>query len=691
MFLNKSVILSLLLAFFLVGCSGSDDFGLGNGQPGTDVPGSTDETGAGEDSTTPDIVSPQIGSGSEDSFVNGVLTTGLAEGTELSFGGTTSISVSLVDSNNGNTLIPTPTLISFTSTCVDQGLATISETATTTAGVATVLYNATSCSGSDTVTATLTLSVSTEVTTKTASVTFDISSLDLGTGSGDSFTSGGISTSLGNADLSFGGDAVVSVNVVDSKDNSLFTATPVTVNFSSTCFENAKSTIDTSVISANGTAVATYSAIDCEGVDVITASLNDGTVASTSITVAGQVLGALEFVSAAPASLALKGSGSSSIPEVSTISFSLKDQTGAPMAGKTIQYALSTEVGGIALAQDSSVTNSQGLTSVKLNAGGVNASVVVTASVEIENSDGSFSTTSTTSKPISILGGIPDQDSFSIAVETFNPRAWDEFGTTSSITIFAADRFNNQARDGTQISFITNAGAIVGACELSGGSCSVNWNSQLPRPTTGLVRILARTTGEESFTDTNVNGLFDLNEQVTTNLSEAFLDINGNAIRDDDEFFSDFNNNGVYDVKSGTKFQGAGCSVAATDDGNCAKLVDVRATATLCMSGDLLNITNDAVGAVDLTLGQQTVVFNIADLRGLTPPQGTTVSVSAEDAEIVFGDQVEIPNECRDSGFSFAVTVKTPDNPTEPTGSLVVEVTQPDGIVIRSDVTLITL
>src|SRR5690606_33988970 len=174
MLLKKSVILPLLFVFFLAGCSGSDGFGLGNGEGG-DTGGSTggtDNTGGSGD-TTEEVI-PQLGSGSGDAFDAGVLTTTLAGGGELSYGGSTTSSASLVDSNDGNSLIATPMLITFSSACAEQGLATIGASATTTAGVATVSYTATSCTGSDTITATAGEGNS----IVTASVTFDISSLD---------------------------------------------------------------------------------------------------------------------------------------------------------------------------------------------------------------------------------------------------------------------------------------------------------------------------------------------------------------------------------------------------------------------------------------------------------------------------------------------------------------------------------
>ncbi|WP_197483139.1 hypothetical protein, partial [Oleiphilus sp. HI0128] len=69
----------------------------------------------------------------------------------------------------------------------------------------------------------------------------------------------------------------------------------------------------------------------------------------------------LAFVSADPSTIALKGSGSSAHPEVTTVTFSLNDATGEPMAGETIEYSLSTNVGGITfpngLSTYSSVTD----------------------------------------------------------------------------------------------------------------------------------------------------------------------------------------------------------------------------------------------------------------------------------------------------------------------------------------------
>jgi hypothetical protein len=508
--------------------------------------------------------------------------------------------------------------------------------------------------------------------------------LDLGTGFGDSFSTGGLTTSIGSSQLSYGGDAVITVNVVDSSDNSLYTDGSVTVSFTSICALQEFSTIDATVITTTGVAVATYSANSCEGFDTISATLNNNATATAIIDVAGQVLGALEFVSATPSSISLSGSGSSANPDLSTVSFSLKDKTGAAMAGETITYKVSTEVGGISLSSSSSVTDADGVTSIQLNAGGVNVSVVVIASVEVDNGDGTTSTTTTTSDPIAILGGIPDQNSFSISVETVNPTSWDYDGVTSAITVRAADRYNNQARDGTQISFITDGGSIIGACQLAGGACSVNWTSQDPRPSTGLIHILARTAGEESFTDSNSNGKYDIGEIVEEHLNEAFLDVDGSGTRNNDnEFFSDFNNNGSYDLKGNTNFKGTNCTNAAIAAGHCANLVDVRQETFLCMSADEVTLTTDAVGNVVDTANVNEyaeVTLIIKDENGLTPPQETKITISIEDGEIISGGTPSIGNACSTDGFVTTIRVGPDDDVATAFGTLTISVEQNNGV-----------
>lgn len=638
-----------------------------------------------EISPDPEVIEV-LGVGSGEAFQPREMLTGIAEGETLSYGASTTISVNVVDTNDSNILLSTPTTVSFSSACATQGLATIGASALSSAGTATVSYTASSCTGSDTVTA---VTTDADGNTSTASIDFNISSLSLGRGAEDSFISGEMTTLTDGVDLTYGGDTLISVNVVDTNGNSLFTSSSVTLSFTSNCVQQGKSSISSAVATTTGTAVATYTANTCEGPDVITATLSDGTSASTNINVAEQVLGELAFVSASPKTIALRGSGSSANPEVTTVSFSLKDATGEPMAGEEIFYSLSTDVGGMSLANNSSVTDVDGNTSVQLTAGGVNVSVAVIATVTVEYGDGSNATTATTSDSIAVLGGLPDQDSFSLSVERFNPRGFDIDGSKSQMTIRAGDRFNNEARDGTQVSFVTTGGQIVGACELAGGVCSVDWTSSNPRPSNGLVHIMARTTGEESFIDANLNGQFDVGETIDEELDEAFIDSDYDGVRDANEFYSDFDNSETYDLKANPGFyQGASCSGTAELAGHCQTLVDVRQVATICMSEDDVLISDNLGGGVlDASGGPAEVEITITDGKGLMPASGTTVAVSVEDGEITAGSAIVVPNQCLVDGagnpipFTSTVVVEADDEPSTTSGLLKITVNRSDGVV----------
>jgi len=85
-----------------------------------------------------------------------VVSVGGGGSTTTAVGGTTSVTASVVDASNSNALITTqPFTIGFSSVCAASGQATIDSSAsTTTTGMATVQYNASTCAGSDTITAT---------------------------------------------------------------------------------------------------------------------------------------------------------------------------------------------------------------------------------------------------------------------------------------------------------------------------------------------------------------------------------------------------------------------------------------------------------------------------------------------------------------------------------------------------------
>ncbi len=141
----------------------------------------------------------------------------------------------------------------------------------------------------------------------------------LGNGSGSGFTNGVIGVTP-TTPLSAGGTASLSATIVD-ETGTLYTANSVTVTFNSPCLAQGLATITASgnstagtnpgtVVTTNGNATATYVAKGCSPSDVVTATATVGTTnltATATITIAAATVGSIEFVSATPATIGLKG------------------------------------------------------------------------------------------------------------------------------------------------------------------------------------------------------------------------------------------------------------------------------------------------------------------------------------------------------------------------------------------------
>ena len=130
-----------LLAVFLVGCKASDDDSSGGGSGNVD-------TGGGDQEVT-----LELGSNSGGSFLSGQVDIDV---TSLSAGGTTEITVNLVNAANGNLIyVGGEQTYTFDSQCAGAAtpLASFSEVQITNSiGTATTYYTAEGCVGSDTIT-----------------------------------------------------------------------------------------------------------------------------------------------------------------------------------------------------------------------------------------------------------------------------------------------------------------------------------------------------------------------------------------------------------------------------------------------------------------------------------------------------------------------------------------------------------
>jgi hypothetical protein len=262
-----------------------------------------------------------------------------------------------------------PVIVTFSSSIGDLPIKTA---VTDGSGNASVNILAGNTFGAGTVTAKLASGENTQLV-------FVVGATDVQMGSGVPFVAGAASVST--PQLSAGGTASVSVIIKDGDGNPFTEA--VDVNFSSTCSKAAvpKATFDSPVTLINGTATSTYLAKGCAGDDPITVTANAGgknLAATASINVLPASAGSIVFVSATPEQLGLKGSG---LVETSIVVFQVFDITGMPVANKTVNFALTTEIGGITLSVAQAISNAQGLVQTVVNAGTVPTTVRVTATM----------------------------------------------------------------------------------------------------------------------------------------------------------------------------------------------------------------------------------------------------------------------------------------------------------------------
>jgi len=419
--------------------------------------------------------------------------------------------------------------------------------------------------------------------------------------------------------------------------------TPQNVTFSSVCANIGKAELSTGAVTAvGGVARGSYRDNGCAGTDTITATAAGVTSASTSLVVTPPSIGSIQFVSASPASLSLKGVGGT---EASLVTFKVLDTSGKPLSGKTVTFGLSTTVGGITLTPSvagvgTATSDASGLVVITVNSGTFSTPVRVTAST-IDTSVVPAATLTTQSSGLTITTGIPDQDSFSLGATILNPEFRDVDGNTTVLTVRLGDHFNNPVPDGTVVNFTTEGGSIVASCSTVASACSSTLISQAPRPADGRVTVLAYAVGEESFTDLNGNGVADLapvNELVdgtgaSTDLSEAFRDDNENGVRDANEPFIDFNQNGAYDGPDG-KFSGVLCDSVKSSAGTCStnKSIHVRKQMVIVFSGSTAVITLPAIdlnagGGLAGCGGPQNISIGIVDVAGNVMPAGTKIEL----------------------------------------------------------------
>ncbi len=507
---------------------------------------------------------------------------------------------------------------------------------------------------------------------------FTVGQTNLALGSGTPFVSGELT--LGLSQISAGGTTQVTVNLVDSSTLTVFTQ-PVSVVFSSPCYTSGKAQISTPISTINGQAATTYRDINCGQSDVITATASVGgqtLTATATLKVLAPTVGSIQYVSATPSNIGLKGSGN---VETSQVLFKVFDTNGNPLNSQTVDLALNTAIGGLSLTQSSVQTDSLGQAIATVNAGTVSTAVRVTATVH-------GTALATQSSQLYVSTGLPEQRRFSIAVSQHNLECFNYDGVNATVTASLADHFGNLVPDGTAVLFRTEYGGMNAACSTTNGTCTVTWRSQGVRGD-GRSTILATAVGEESFDDVNPsNGLFDSTETfvAANDLPEAWLDSNENGVRDATEEYLDFNSNGTYDSPDG-KYNGAACDpVSNTQCSSTQRSLHVRAENLIVCSTSQATITA-IPSSVDLrTVGSVDVEFTVIDLNGNPMASGTQISCSTTNGNLLGTTSYRIPD-MTSGGYSGSCTLSGDSTPSS--GVLTISVTSPKGLVTSKTVTVI--
>jgi hypothetical protein len=479
----------------------------------------------------------------------------------------------------------------------------------------------------------------------------------IGSGSGASFSAGTLNIAV--TSLAAGGQTTVTATLADSSGNLYQEA--ASVSFNTDCFSTGLATIDTPVASSGGVVTANYIAQGCSGRDTIRATVTvngETTTATGSITVQPAEVGSLEFVSAEPSLIGLRGVG---LTEVSRVTFRVLDKNGNPVTQQTVNFSLSTDVGGANIPDgaETAVSDTNGLVGTDVKSGTIPTAVRVTASLQ------SNSLISSQSDSLVISTGISDQNSMSLSTESFNPESWRIDGVEVKLTVHAADHFNNPVPDGSSVYFTTEGGQIQSQCQIADGSCSVVWTSSNPRPRedflpggSGRITILATMLGEESFIDANGNGVLDSGDLAYSNIPEAFRDDNEDGEKHASlEEFVDFNANSIYDgADADTDYNGALCCDTAAveaaveavskgdDPGICYNATPI--TSPVCSSEKNIHVRDSIVlimserdASFTLVSGTvaagNTVEFEIVgEETGQIMPAGTGVTAELTEGDI---------------------------------------------------------
>lgn len=643
--------LGLLLAATLAACGG------GGGSAGTTTTGgggTTAPDGGGSSATGTATLTVGIYNASNVKVTSIALGGGyVARATVLNASGAAAVGKLVTFSVNGSIATLTPlTALTNASGIAEVAIAPSSVSAI---GAATLLASATIDA----------VSISGEVDFSVSATSLTLSALTLGASS----LASGANTTLQVTALVGGVPA---------------SAVPVNIGFSASC--GRVNGVDTSAapvsVTTNGAGVANavYDSVRadgtlCDGAVTITASSAGAAAQVANATIASPVANAVTFMSATPEKIFVAGSGAA---EQSVVKFKVLS-SGVPLPGEELTFSIVTNPGGVgigvsgSLANVTATTNALGEASVAVYSGTIPGPVKVRAALTA--TPAVFSE----SQNLTVASGPPSQRFMSLSVSTFNIEGWGVDGSNTTFTVRLADRQGNAVDDGTVVNFVAEGGQVAVSCataRVAGISqCSVDFQSQNPRPAGGRVSVLAFTEGTKDYQDNNFNNVFDGGDALVL-IGDAYRDDNENGVFDTGEFAVPRGGSTAC-VSAGWPFP----SKTNTCDTNLSTTVRQQAVILFSSSQPTLSVT---------TLDASSIAFRLRSFHNplLPMPAGTTISAEASGGDCavdkIFGTTVAnispSPDPAEDLSTSHLVTLKTCAS-----GNVVaIKVTSPGGLATET-------
>ncbi len=227
-----------------------------------------------------------------------------------------------------------------------------------------------------------------------------------------------------------------------------------------------------------------------------------------------------------------------------SFTFQVQDSAGRALDinnAEQVEFSiLSGPGGGEGITPLTATTNANGTVTSNLFSG--NLAGVVQIQAEIVREDIGLTIRS---KPVAITihGGFPDLDHFSIAADAYNFEGWSVNGNRNGLTVILGDQFGNPVKPGTAVYFSTTGGIIQGSGQGNtndDGEVTVDLISGDPRPTDnvagsdgrpGYATVTAKTiNGDSQEIEKNVIILFTSSEAlVSANPTTFDLQPNGGA------------------------------------------------------------------------------------------------------------------------------------------------------------------